>query len=161
MVKKPKKKKVKVPFWKKWGPDAKHITDHAGKIIDNSTISDVRDAVLDLALAYFGIKAFGRLEGAIIGPISLRLATSMNVVAGAAGVAGLGIMGLCSTGRVQDIVEALFDPDVYLVDGHKYTRDEIIAPSFSPDFPYELVCPEGYDLKRGPSAAFCVLRPLA
>ncbi|GAI62631.1 unnamed protein product [marine sediment metagenome] len=60
-------------------------------------------------------------------------------------------------GRVQDIVDALFDPDVYLVDGQKYTRDEIIAPSVSPDFPYDFVCPEGYTLKRGPSAAFCVL----
>ena len=84
------------------------------------------------------MKAFGHIGGAIIGPISLKLATARNEVAGAAGVAGLAILGVASTGRVQDIVEALINPDIVLVDGQRYGHDEIVRPSFGPDFPYEL-----------------------
>lgn len=156
MVKKPKKKREKLAFWKKLGPEGKRIADHTGKIIDNSRISDVSNAILDVALAYYGVKAFGHIGGAIIGPISMRLATSMNAVAGAAGVAGLAALGLASTGRIQDIVDALVDPALVLVDGERFDRDQVIAPSVSPDFPWDFVCPEGYKLVRGPSAAFCV-----
>jgi len=155
---KERKKKVKIPFWKKKvSPELKHLTDHAGKIIDNSNISQLRDAILDIGLVYFGIRAFG-LHGAIIGPVSLRLATAMNPIAGAAGVIGLVTMGLCNQGPVQDFITAMLDPGQVMVGGELMPIENVVAPSFSPDFPYELICPEGYDLKRGPSAAFCVLR---
>jgi hypothetical protein len=159
MVKQKKQKKTKLAFWKTLGPEGKRVADHVGKIIDNSRIQEATDAIINIALAYYGVKAFGHIGGAIIGPISLKLATARNEVAGAAGVAGLAILGVASTGRVQDIVEALINPDIVLVDGQRFEADQIVAPSFSPDFPYELTCPEGYTLKRGPSAAFCVPNP--
>lgn len=151
-----KEKKNKLAFWKKLGPEGQRVSEHIGKIIDNSRLQGATDAIINLALAYYGVKAFGHIGGAIIGPISLKLATARNEVAGAAGVAGLALLGVASTGRVQDIVEALINPEVVLVDGQRFGRDQIVAPSFSPDFPYELTCPEGYTLKRGPSAAFCI-----
>ena len=156
MVKQKKQKKTKLAFWKKLGPEGQRVADHVGKIIDNSRIQEATDAIINLALAYYGVKAFGHIGGAIIGPISLKLATARNDVAGAAGVAGLAALGLASTGRVQDIVEALINPELVLVDGQRFDRDQIVAPSFSPDFPYELTCPVGHRLVRGPSAAFCV-----
>ncbi|MBA7530981.1 hypothetical protein ES705_23192 [subsurface metagenome] len=160
MVKQKKQKKTKLAFWKKLGPEGKRVADHVGKILDNSRIQEATDGIINLALAYYGVKAFGHIGGAIIGPISLKLATARNEVAGAAGVAGLACLGLASTGRVQDIVEALINPEIVLVDGQRFGADEVVAPSFSPDFPYELTCPDGYRLVRGPSAAFCVPNPV-
>ncbi len=152
--------KKQLAFWKKLGPEGKRVSEHIGKIIDNSRIQEATDAIINIALAYYGVKAFGHIGGAIIGPISLKLATARNEIAGFAGVVGLAALGVASTTGVQEGIAALLSPDLMVVDGHLYTSGEVVAPSFSPDFPYELTCPEGYTLKRGPSAAFCVPNPV-
>jgi len=103
---KEKKKRVKEPFWKKLGPEAKHITDHAGHIIDNSKLSDLMNFAINAGLAYAGFKVFDDWKGALIGPIALKLAGSMNVVAGAAGVIMLTGLGFCiGSSGVQEFIQ--------------------------------------------------------
>jgi len=100
MVKR-KKKKVKVPFWKKFGPEANHIFDHAGHIIDNSSVDQLAEALLYLGTAAWGVQVTGDLRGALIGPIGLKLASSMNVIAGGAGVAILTTLGLLTISKIS------------------------------------------------------------
>jgi len=101
MKKKTNKKKVKLPFWKKWGPEATHITDHAGHIIDNSNVSQLVEALLYLGTAYVGVEATGDIRGALIGPIGLKLASSMNLAAGTAGVLVLTTLGLLTISKIS------------------------------------------------------------
>jgi len=153
-----RKKKEKLPFWKKLDPEFKHVADHLGKAIDNSNIKQLTDAFLYGAAAYFGFKAFG-FNGLMVGPIALKLAMAENIVPATSGVVTLALIGAANTSPVQDMITAITDPNQVLVDGVLYPREQVIAPSTNPNFPYDFVCPEGYTLKRGPSAAFCVLSP--
>lgn len=93
-----KKSRVRKPFWEKWGPDVRYIADHVGHVIDNSRISDFIDAALYGGTALLGMQVTGDIRGALIGPIGLKLATSMNIVAGTAGVSILGVLGLAAIG---------------------------------------------------------------
>lgn len=134
--KKKRKKKVKVPFWKKWPPEIQHITDHAGKIIDNSKISDFINVFLNLGLAYAGAETFKDWKGAFIGPIALKLAQSENIIAGTAGVATLGILGFAfAVGRGPE------EPPQ--------------TPGVGPFAPGE--CPEGYTLMIKMGGYHCVI----
>jgi len=87
-------KKNKKPFWKKTNPELEHITNHIGKIIDNSNLSHIIDAFLYGGTAILGIQATGDIRGALIGPIGLKLASSRNEVAGLAGCGVLATLGL-------------------------------------------------------------------
>lgn len=71
------------------------IVVHIGKILDNATPSQITDVGLNLALGYMGYQAFKTPEGALLGPIALKLATSQNLAGSIAGVAGLTMLGLC------------------------------------------------------------------
>lgn len=92
--KKPRKKKR--PFWKKLDPEFKHIADHIGKIIDNSDLTQTAEFLLMAGLAYQGYKMSKTFAGTLAGPLSLKLAQSENLAAGAAGVAGLVAFGLAT-----------------------------------------------------------------
>jgi len=103
MVKrKSKQKKEKLPFWKKLDPEFKHISDHLGKIIDNSNLQQATDFLLNVALAIQGVRVTGKIEGALIGPVALKLARSDSEVSSVAGVAGLGVLGLASVSTDVD-----------------------------------------------------------
>jgi len=91
-----KEKRKRKPFWKKYGPEWKHVTDHVGKVIDNSNLSQVIEALLYGGLAFQGASVMKDIRGAIIGPIGLKLAMSANIVSGASGVAILAGLGLAS-----------------------------------------------------------------
>jgi len=134
---KDRKKKVKEPFWKiKASPELKHITDHAGHIIDNSKISDLLDVLINFGLAWAGVETFRDWKGALVGPIALKLATSMNIVAGTAGVATLGVLGFAyAAGRGPE------EPPQ--------------TPSVGPFTPGE--CPEGYTLMIRMGGYHCVV----
>ena len=93
-----REKKKKQPFWKKTSPELKHVTDHIGKVIDNSKLTDFIEFFIYAGLAYVGAEKLKDWRGALIGPIGLKLATSMNIVAGTAGIAILGVLGLASIG---------------------------------------------------------------
>jgi hypothetical protein len=67
---------------------------HIGKIVDNSTVRDVAEVALMASLAYMGWERLGGLSGAVLGPISLKLATSpQNAISQIAGVGGLAFLG--------------------------------------------------------------------
>ncbi len=158
------KKKVgssrsKLPFWKKLDPELKHVSDHLGKMLDNSNVGQLIDALLYGSAAYFGFKAFG-FNGLMVGPIALKLAMAENIVPATSGVVTLALIGAANTSPVQDAITALTDPNQVLVDGVLYPKDQVIPATISPEPPWAFVCPEGYTLKRGPSAVFCVLTPV-
>lgn len=67
------------------------ISSHIGKSIDSGHLPDY---LLNAALAYLGWEAFQDPIGLIYGPVALKLATASNVIAGAAGVVGLTLLGL-------------------------------------------------------------------
>lgn len=130
--------------------------DQLTKLLGN--IPKVVDPIIYGGLAYLGLKTFGGLGGALFGPVALKLAMSSNMPAGASGVAGLATLGVAHGLGIdfQGMVEALLDPTQVYVDGELIPKDETIAPSLSEKFPYELKCPEGYKLVKGPSIAVCV-----
>lgn len=101
-----KEKKKKQPFWKKTSPELKHVTDHIGKVIDNSKLSDFLDFTINAGLAYAGFRVFNDWKGALIGPIALKLATSRNLVAGSAGVIMLTGLGFCiGSSGIQEFIQ--------------------------------------------------------
>jgi hypothetical protein len=51
------RKKQREPFWKKWGAESKHVTDHLGRFIDRLTATDV------LNLIAFGAGSFATYYG--------------------------------------------------------------------------------------------------
>jgi len=67
------------------------------------------DVLTKGGVAYFGAKTFNHPAGALIGLVALELAKSMNLVAGASGVATLGAMGLCQVIRHTNL-EPFQDP---------------------------------------------------
>lgn len=74
-------------------PELKSISDHIGKLIDNSNVKDVADIAIMGGLAYVGYNRTKRIEGALLGPVSYKVAQSMNLAAGIAGVSGLIFLG--------------------------------------------------------------------
>lgn len=154
------KPNVKKPFWKKYGPEVKHMTDHLGHVINNSNAMDMMNAALYAGTSMLGMVAFNDIRGGLIGPIGLKLATSPSNIAAGAGVGILSILGLATV--LPQHLEALQDPDKALVvdptTGEQKIVDkaDIVAPHFQTSFPWALECPEGYKLVRGPSAAVCV-----
>jgi len=102
---KAKKKREKQPFWKKIkNPELKHIAEHIGKVIDNTSAKEILDLVLTGATAYLGYsasKALGAnlkdsLKGALTGAVAYRLALAPNMIAGASGTIALAGLGLIS-----------------------------------------------------------------
>lgn len=53
----------------------------------------------------------------------------------------------------------LWEGEVAIIGGTTYSVEagEVIAPLVSDVFPFDFYCPDGYELKRGPSAAVCAL----
>ena len=98
-TKKPKKEKK--PFWKKLPPELQRVADHIGKSIDNGHILDYIAAGI---CAYAGYHAGEEMQQPIevkaglaaSGLIAYQLSKSMNLVAGASGVAYLASLGLIS-----------------------------------------------------------------
>jgi len=100
---KSRKRKAKLPFWKKIkNPELKHLAEHIGKITDNTTWKDILDVILTGVSAYAAYHAGEvlnanlneRLGMAASGAIAYKLATSGNLIAGASGTALLGAYGL-------------------------------------------------------------------
>lgn len=142
----PKKKKPRKGFTRSRKAWEESIATHIGKIIDNLTGKDIVDIGIASGLAYLGYQRIKQPSGLLYGPICLRLATSMNIVAGTAGTIGLiglglpfVISGLQGTAPMRDEEEM-----------QKY-RDETgeepsdVAISFNDRFSK---CPEGYFLSR-------------
>ncbi len=146
------KAKGEIAAWK-----SKPLEMRLMELLENAskTINPV-DAFVNAGLAIAGYQVMKDWKGLLIGPIGLKLAQSQSIVASTSGVVTLALLGLASTSQVQDIISALLDPDQVMVGGKIYPQDKIQRPHFSDKFPYELMCNEGYELKRGPSAAFCV-----
>jgi len=124
MGKKKKAKKVRKSF--KF--NLERIARHIGKIIDNSNVKDVQEIALNIALAYAGYEALGDWKGALLGPISLKLAQTTGgtpPVAQITGVAGLSLIGLALLGQKSkysvrvpgteiDLPQAIPDPFKYV-----------------------------------------------
>ena len=99
-----KKRKERLPFWKKIkNPELKRIAMHIGKITDNTSWKELLDLALALTCAgagwlageNLGVKDLKVKAGmALSGAIAYRLATSGNLIAGASGTALLGAYGL-------------------------------------------------------------------
>jgi hypothetical protein len=88
-----KKKRESKPFWKKMSPELQSVTSHIGKIIDNSNLRDVADAIIMGALAYLGFETFQDWRGAIVGPVGYKLATTMGGTPPVSQITGLGLLG--------------------------------------------------------------------
>ena len=132
MAKKPRKpRKKKEPFWKKLGPEFKNIGDHIEKIIDNSSLKDVSDVAMMGALAYIGYQHFKSPEGALIGPLGYKLATTMGGTPPASQIAGLAILGAMGLAaydpipKIQETIKQLTGVDetvrVYMWEHFKLT----------------------------------------
>ena len=98
-----KKRKEKLPFWKKIkNPELKRLAEHIGKITDNTSWKDFMDIFLAGVCAYAGWQAGENLKQkteiklgmALSGAVAYRLATSGNLIAGASGTLLLGTYGL-------------------------------------------------------------------
>ena len=116
-----KKKRARKGFNRSQKQWEESIAGHIGKVIDNLTAKDVIEAALMGGLAYLAYQEFG-WQGALIGPVSLKLATTPGGVgfplSQAAGLIGLAAIGL-----------AMQEPP------------EIVSP-------IEGECPEGYKLSH-------------
>jgi len=130
---KARKKKEKLPFWKKLGPEFKNIGDHIGKIIDNSSLKDVSDVAIMGALAYVGYQHFKSPQGALIGPLGYKLATTMGGQPPASQIAGLAILGAMGLAaydpmsQVQETIKQLTGVDetvrIYMAEHYGLTPD--------------------------------------
>jgi len=72
------------------------IARHIGKIVDNSSIKDIAEASLTAALAYAGYQRFKGVGGALLGPVSLKLAQTPGGITSPSQIAG--VLGLCTLG---------------------------------------------------------------
>ena len=73
------------------------LAKHLGKIADNTSFKDIQEIALNAGLAYAGYERFKDWKGALLGPVSLKLATAPGgtpPVSQMAGIAGLSILGL-------------------------------------------------------------------
>ena len=111
------------------GPELKHVSDHIGSVIDNSRAQDLVNAFLNIGLAYAGYEIFRDWKGALLGPISLKLATSNNLAAGTAGVVGLASLGLAAgAGKKLSEILLIDVPDPPEIPGPGQTDPETGEP---------------------------------
>lgn len=101
------------------------IATHIGKFIDRLTMKDLIELGLMGGLAYAGYKEFG-LEGALIGPVSLKLATTPGgmglPVSQTAGLLGLVSLGLAMQTK-PDVVEPTGPEGQTCPDGYKLSHN--------------------------------------
>jgi hypothetical protein len=74
-----RKKQTREPFWKRWGPESKHITDHVGRFVDRLTMSDLLNVIAFSAGAYatyFGVTKAAELSSKI--PDWLKIISSLS-----------------------------------------------------------------------------------
>ena len=121
MPKKPKKKnkvkKIKKAARRHFKVSLERLAKHLGKIVDNSSVKDIQEALLNGALAYASYQHFTVVDqdgnihrnpfNALFGPIALRLASTDGAISQGAGVAGLitlgAAMGGVQLGELPDI----------------------------------------------------------
>ena len=115
MGKRPKKK-PKTPR-KHFKVKLERIAKHIGKIVDNSSVKDIQEVLLNAGLAYASVVHLKSVDqqgnihynplNAMFGPIALKLATTDGIVSQTAGVAGLSILGISMIGGqiVKEIVD--------------------------------------------------------
>lgn len=145
-----KAKKDKIPFWKKFGPEVKHVTDHVGQIVNNSKVADFSALFMNAGLALAGFQVFQSWQGALWGPVSLKLATSENLAAGIAGVAGLATLGLASgSAGLQNFIA---DPWGAIQED----TEHLLAGDPVYDEPIEGVCSGGKLLMQRQGVQICV-----
>jgi len=117
-----KKRKPKKGFSRSQKAWEESIAAHIGKFIDKLTLKDVTEAGLMIGLAYAGYQEFG-LQGALIGPVSLKLATTPGgfgiPVAQTAGLLGLVALGLA----LQTPPEIVEPVDMECPDGYKLSHN--------------------------------------
>jgi len=138
MTKKKKPKDLKEKARRHLKVNLERIAAH---IVDNSSVKDVVNAGLNISLAYAGWKAFKTWQGALFGPVALRLAQSpggtppISQIAGVAGLAYLGI-SLTGGGFADFLADPMgsFEDEAELIKergGHVYVK------------PVDGVCPAG------------------
>jgi len=89
------------------------VAKHLGKIVDNSSVKDIQEATLNIALAIAGYEAFHNWKGSLLGPVSLKLATTQGgtpPVAQITGVAGLSLLGLALITPYEGPLEPIAPP---------------------------------------------------
>jgi len=91
---KKKKKKPRKGFTRTKKEWEESVAAHIGKIVDNLSGKDIAELALMGGLAYLGYSHLKHPAGLLYGPICLKLAGSMNLVAGTAGTIGLIGLGL-------------------------------------------------------------------
>jgi len=70
------------------------IAGHIGRFLDRLTGEDLQNILITAGITYMGWKAYKSFYGVTFGLISYKLATSPNIVSAAAGLLGLGLLGL-------------------------------------------------------------------
>ena len=84
-----KEKRGRRAIWKQT-PEMERIAGHIGRFVDRL---DPIDTLVTVGASYMGYQFNNDISGAILGAISYKLARARNIVAGAAGVAGLTLIG--------------------------------------------------------------------
>ena len=116
MVRKAKKnkvKKIKKAARRHLKVSLERLAIHLGKIVDNSSVKDIQEAGLNVALAFAGYDAFKNWKGALLGPVSLKLATAPGgtpPVSQIAGIAGLSMLGLAMVTPWEGPLEPIAPP---------------------------------------------------
>lgn len=147
-----RKSRERKPFWKKFGVEMQHVTDHIGHIINNSRLSEVVDTSIYGGLALLGVLQFNDLRGAIIGPVGLKLAMGGNIVGGATGVAMLASIAIApaASDLLTNTLGNLGDPNTVIIEGQTI-KNEDLRP-MNPDGS----CPMGYRLHSNPYFKVCI-----
>ncbi|TET65060.1 hypothetical protein E3J49_02605 [Candidatus Bathyarchaeota archaeon] len=92
MAKDKRKRKTKLPFWKKTkNPELASLAAHIGKIIDNTSVKDLADLAILGGCAYYGHQILGG-AGALVGAVGYKLSTTMGGSPPVSQIAGLGIL---------------------------------------------------------------------
>jgi len=122
-----KKKKLK-KIKRRLEPFLDRVGKHIAKIAENTSLKDIQDIILNLGLAYAGYEALRDWKGAVLGPVSLKLAQTQGgtpPIAQIAGVAGLSLIGVALLGQKTkysvripgteiDLPQAIPDPFKYV-----------------------------------------------
>jgi len=87
------KRKPKEPFWKKLDPELRNISEHLGKVMDNSNLKDVADIALMLSVGYLGFARANQPEEAVSTMLGYKLATGPAGSPPASQIIGLGLLG--------------------------------------------------------------------
>lgn len=120
-------------------PLEESLKEHLGRIIDRV---DPIDAALYGGLYAIGYDIFKDARAAMLGPISLRLATSPNEIAAASGLIGLASLGVIGTLGLTNLVEA--------IKGGADFMGNPIAYNIHPMAPGYERCKDGYTLMLSP-----------